>query len=461
MPVQRTMFIDVYRPLCREIRHYAARPSVAEPLTKVGSGMRLYGVAAVYAAWLFSIFAVFYLMHGDEESVQQLQFVLIGGIIPATCQILFLGIDWRGLVAPVKIWVALLLVILLSYVAGWSTLVYFGDVVITTAIGTLIAGCPDRRLLRSIAGLYCAFALPFLVYVDLTGQTVWGRLAANNINPTNWGLMGLTVCLAAFARKLGVIAVSGFAVGAVTILEASSREHLLALAVVLLVIAALQFRELNRYRLMAVVAGSCIISVAAAILLDPYILEAIRYISSDILLLHSTDRGIDSGFSGRTGVWVSTIDIWLKSPLTGVGFRQHERFLPDLAAGHNAYLAMLADTGVLGFIVYLVLLVGSLVAAWGIRDQRTGRFAVAIIVGYWVIGFFDRRAINSGNPYSLFFLICCSVALADRSLRKTAELYFKLVGGASNASDRQLKSVNLRYPLRPRGSQEGDLSPQN
>jgi O-antigen ligase len=402
--------------------------------------MRFHCVVAAYAFWLMAVFGVFYLAHGNDENA--LQLTVMCGAIPAGCQILLLGVDWRGLVAPVKIWLALLLVILLSYSvnamdprtapsaagegaipAAWTPIVYTLNAFFIMVIGTLVAGCPDRRLLRSIASPYCILGALFLVYVALTGEMVWGRLRANNIEPNVWGLVGLTVCLGAFARKPGLLSIAGFTSGTATIFLASSREHLLALAAALLVIIVLYFRVMNRSRIFAVLAASCVILIMTALLLDPYIFDAIRYINSDVLLLESRDRGLTSGFTGRTDIWAATVDLWMRSPLLGVGFRQHEQFL--LAPAHNAYLAMLADTGVLGLIVYVVLLIGSLVAAWGIQDQRTRRFVVTVIVTYIVVGFFDRRTINAGNPFGLFFVLCCSVALADRSLRRVAELYRK------------------------------------
>jgi O-antigen ligase len=400
--------------------------------------MRLYSVAAAYALWLLSDFVIFYLTQGSSETA--LQVVAICGVVPAGLQLLVLGVDWRGLVAPMKIWLPLLLVILLGYVvnamnpetapsgytagltisAAWAPIVYIFDTVLILAIATLVAGCPDRRLLRSIASLYCVFSIPFLIYIDLTGKMTWGRLTAG-LESNNWGLMGLTVCVAAFARKPGPIAIAGFAAGAVTIFAASSREHILALAIILPVIIVLHLREIKGSRLWAVLAGLCASLIIGTLLFDPYILDAIRYVNQNVLLIDSPDRGLNSGFTGRTAIWSEAFDLWLKAPLLGIGFRQHERFL--LVPAHNAYLAMLADTGLLGLILYLVLLIGSLVASWGIEDQRTRRFVVTALVGYVVVGFFDRRAINTGNPYGLLFLICCSVALVDQSLRKTTQLY--------------------------------------
>jgi O-antigen ligase len=400
--------------------------------------MRFRIVVWAYAIWLFAIFDVFYLVQGNDENA--LQIVVACGVIPAACQLLLLGLDWRGLIAPMRIWLALLLVILVSYVANgmnpqtapsgsdgltipaaWTPLVYTLNTVFILGIATFVGACPDRRLLRSIAGVYCLIGTPFIIYIDLTGEMVWGRLVAD-LQPNVWGLMGLTVCLGAFARKPGPLAVAAFGAGMFTILQASSRENMVALAAVLLVAVLLYFREMNRPRLWGVLVGTCVALIAVGLLLDPYIFNVVGYIKQNVLLVNDPYRGVGTGFTGRTGIWNETIELWLKHPIVGIGFRQHEQFLAG-APAHNAYLAMLADTGVFGFLVYVFLLVTSLVASWGIEDQRTRRFVMTVIVSYVIIGFFERRAINSGNPYGVFFLMCCAVALVDQSLRKAARLY--------------------------------------
>src|SRR5580700_10826699 len=181
--------------------------------------LRLHITAGLYAAWLLGVFVAYYWTYPD---VRLLQVVVVGGGIPAMCQLFLLGIDWRGLVAPVQLWLIYLLIILLSYVwnlmdarttptdlglgpslipAAWTPLVYTLNAAFIMVVGTLVAGCPDRRLLRSIASFYCVIAALFLVYIDLTGKILWGRLYENGVNSTVWGLMALTVCLGAFARK--------------------------------------------------------------------------------------------------------------------------------------------------------------------------------------------------------------------------------------------------------------------
>ena len=120
--------------------------------------MRHHIVTAAYSIWLVSIFGVFYLVHARDEN--SLQLVVMCGAIPAGCQILLLGVDWRGLVAPAKMWLALLAVVLLSSFVNlinprtapipgdelgggaWTPIIYAVNLIFILGIGTLVAGAP-------------------------------------------------------------------------------------------------------------------------------------------------------------------------------------------------------------------------------------------------------------------------------------------------------------------------------
>ncbi|HTT79647.1 MAG TPA: O-antigen ligase family protein [Stellaceae bacterium] len=404
--------------------------------------MRFNVVVWAYTIWLIAMFGALYVTHSVNPATD-LQLVLLCGVIPGGLQLLLLGIDWHGLVAPFKMWLAFLLIVLLSYLAGvtdpqlaprstgelavpaaWLPIVYTLNVVFILGIGILVAGCPDRRLLRSVAGLYCILLTPFLMYIVLTGARTWGnRLAANGLQENTWGVMGLLLCFGALALRNRVLAFAGFATGIATIIASDSRENLVCVAAGLFVIGALEWRTMVKgSRLFAVLAGSCLALVMIAMLLDPYVYDAIHYIKADIFVVDDPLRGVGSGVSGRSGLWEAAYDTWLKSPVLGVGYRMHEQFLPDGMPGHNAYLAMLADTGVVGFVWYFVLLIGSLLASLGIQDQWTRRFVVAMIVARFIGGMFDRITIDGGNMNGLLFIMCTSVALADQSLRKATSL---------------------------------------
>lgn len=398
--------------------------------------MRFHTVVAAYALWLMSILVAFYLTYGKSEVTMQI--TLVAGAIPVGLQLFLLGLDWHGLVAPVKMWLTLLLVVLLSYLASnfnaltatraaedsplpaaWIPIVYTVNVIFMALIAIAVAGCPDRRLLRSVAGLFSIICAPFLVYIDLTGERTWGdRLVANGIASNWWGLMGLTVCITAFARRPGPLAFTAFAGGGATILAGSSREDMVAIAACVVIVVISYVRTLTRARLMVVLAGVCAASLMAMILL-PYIIDAISYLASDILLVDDPARGMGSGVTGRQHLWLGALEIWLKHPLFGIGFRQNEQFLGGYSA-HNAYLAMLADTGLVGFVWFMVLLGTTFRAALGIQDQRTRLLILTFLVANVIIGFFDRRIINGGTPYGIFFVLCFSAALVDESLRKAS-----------------------------------------
>jgi hypothetical protein len=398
--------------------------------------LRFRVVVWAYAAWLMLDLLAFYAIAGKRpEFVEQI--ALLTGMVPMALQVALLGVDYHGLLAPFKMWFALLMVVLLSYVASdldpatttrpiegdpiiaaqWVPLAYTLNVMFLAVLGMLVAGCPDRRLMRSIAGAFSVLCAPFLIYINLTGHREWGRLEANDIEANWWGLMGLTVCVTAFARRLGAPGVMAFVAGFWTILAASSREDMLAATASLLVAAVVYLGKLRGARLMGAVVA-VVVALVLAMILIPQIIDAADYVANDVLLLHSSARGLDSGLTGRTAIWGAAIDIWARHPLLGVGFRQNEEFLG--ISTHNAYLAMLVDTGVVGFAWYMAFLGACFVGAIGIRDERTRLLVLTLLVANVVIGFFDRRVVNGGTAYGLLFVMCCTVALTEGSRRRVA-----------------------------------------
>ncbi len=142
------------------------------------------------------------------------------------------------------------------------------------------------------------------------------------------------------------------------------------------------------------------------------------FVLQDLLKTNDPYRGLGTGFVGRTAAWAEVLEIWMEAPLFGVGFRQHEASLTIASSAHNAYLTMLIDTGIFGFVVYVAFIGFSFHAALrAIDEPRTKRVILAIIVSYLVVGLFERRALNSGNPMSIWFIIACFYALRVRASR--------------------------------------------
>jgi len=162
---------------------------------------------------------------------------------------------------------------------------------------------------------------------------------------------------------------------------------------------------------------------------------------SDVFKGDDPYRGLGSGLTGRTELWEETLDVWIKSPLFGVGYHQHENMMSTIGA-HNAYLAMLADTGVFSLLLYGWLLVRSFVAGLTIEQPALRRLTIAYVVGYAVYGFFEARAFNSGNPLSLLFLMCCFAALAHHARQRAAAFAY---AGPPSARLRESASPDTGY----------------
>ena len=91
----------------------------------------------------------------------------------------------------------------------------------------------------------------------------------------------------------------------------------------------------------------------------------------------------------RKALWVLALHHFLESPLVGygrgnLGVDSHS-LGPEEDYAHNTYLGLLADVGVIGFLIYVLVGVRAVStlgrAAWRLRGQRTGRVALLMLAG--------------------------------------------------------------------------------
>ncbi|HEY0521989.1 MAG TPA: O-antigen ligase family protein [Stellaceae bacterium] len=380
--------------------------------------LKLRTVAGVYAVWLVAIEVIFYVTYGKNENV--LQLVVMAGCLPAALQLLLVGFNPYGLVSATKFALIFLAIILLSYIGNtWDYLpiVYFLNTVFLFGLAIIVAACPNPRLMPMIAAAFSLVNGAFLLYVNIAGEYLWGRLVAHDIEPNFWGVMGLGSAAAAFGFKNRVLGAAGFAIGLMTIYNASARGSLLGLVAGAGVIALLWATQLRGYRLVgsliAIAAGAMVFLAFSSLISD-----SVANFVTDVMKLDDPMRGTGNGFTGRSDIWANVIDLWLKSPVLGVGFRQHEQILANVSA-HNAYLAMLVDTGVFGLLLYIVMIGMALLYSRSIADPQARNVTLAAVIGYAVLGFFERRAINGGNPYGVLFLMCCFYPLVQHELQAT------------------------------------------
>ena len=383
-------------------------------------------VAASYGAWLFLINLVFYLAHGND--LNSLQYAVMLGCIPAALQFMLVGFDQRGISTPLKFSLALLVIVLLSYLANpgyivdWLPVIQTVNVIFLLSVAMLAAGCPERRLVLEIAAAYAVFTSIFLIPINLNGLYIWGRLSAG-MEPNYWGLIGVSVSVAALGFRNPLFAGPCFLIGCWTMYDASSRSSMVGLAAAIIVLLCRGALELRGWRLYAALSAVAGILIALILTWHSANTGATNIVAGDVLKLNDPYRGLDSGFTGRTEVWSDALKLWINHPLFGVGFRMHEQIL-DFPA-HNAYLAMAADTGIFGLLLYCALLVRSFAAGWRLQDPIARRLIIATVVSYAEVGLFERRAINVGNPMGIIFVMACFLAFtfaARRLPRRQEEL---------------------------------------
>lgn len=148
--------------------------------------------------------------------------------------------------------------------------------------------------------------------------------------------------------------------------------------------------------------------------------QAVDFVLEDVLLVYDDARGLQSGFSDRTVIWNTALDLWLQNPIFGVGFGQHVERMQIETYAHNMVLVLLSETGLVGLVGFILFSLVTLANGFRlIADGNThaGRFVIMVLIVYWVYGIFEGRAVSAGNPLSaLFFLI--SFASTQALLRR-------------------------------------------
>lgn len=380
--------------------------------------MSLTIVAGAYALWLFSINLVFYLTGGHNFAAQE--YSVLVGIVPMALQALLIGFNPAGLAGPTKVMVSLLLIVLLSYLfngIGWVAVTYVIELVYITLLTLLVVGSPDRRLLPRLAAWYAVPSAIFLIYIVINGSYLWGRLTAGNLESNAWGLMGLSVVVAAFGHRSRLMMAFCIAAGCAAIYAASSRSSMVGLGLAVLLIAARWVATLPDRRIalaLTTAAGAILLMIVAV----PDFHGAAMAFLDNLFKLDDPRRGLGMGATGRNVLWEAATDLWWQHPLFGVGFRMHSQYLPLNYSAHNAYLAMLADTGIFGFLWYVLLMLRSFFGMFRIADARVRPFAIAVVASYFMVGFFERRAINGANPMSLFFLMIAVYVLREAAFER-------------------------------------------
>lgn len=365
-------------------------------------------VALAYGAWLF-IFTVVFHLYPENKVI--LEFVLLLGALPALMHCLLLDLDTRGIASGMWFFWAFMTVFIAGYLAKgctWEDLVNLFNVVFVFFIGFLVASSVDTSLVQRLSGVYAIMISPYLIYVSLFGVYVWGRLY-DGMAPNMWGLIAVSAAVGSFGLRNKLLAAVCWVAVLMTMYNAQTRGSMIALIPVISVFAIHWYVHERKVD----VSWKLIITYFVVVGLFVVLAAYPDLLLEKVLRLNDPRRGLASGATGRDEAWLEAARLFFDAPLLGVGFRKHEELMIfTRLSSHNAYLAMLADTGFVGFLVYMAFLISSIVCAYrGIGDSRLRFFLLGVILAYSLVGLFERRAINVGNPMSIIFIFACLQAL--------------------------------------------------
>jgi len=136
-------------------------------------------------------------------------------------------------------------------------------------------------------------------------------------------------------------------------------------------------------------------------------LLALGFIAFTIKYADSAARGKRS-MEARTIYWQAALQIVRQHPVLGTGPGTfgvaNKQFLPANAEwammAHNDYLEQASDSGIIGFLAYSALIVGSIAYLYRYRLLKTGRFhAARFAVWLGLLGLF----LHSGMEFNLYY----------------------------------------------------------
>ena len=239
---------------------------------------------------------------------------------------------------------------------------------------------------------YALLGVPVLLYLlsIVFGNEGRGTL---DIQPNYFGLVVLSVVVSSLCLDNLKLKIITYFLAVTVLLFVSSRASLLCTFLVLLIDGFL----LSKFLLLKVVRKEArVVLFVFYMLLSFY---ALIDILADIFYINDSYRGIESGLSGRDKLWALAIDLWKSYVLFGVGYGNSSAQLGFVV--DNAYINALLEVGVLGFLVYLMILIFSFFRSL----EKKKYISLVIVVIYCFYGVFEKRYLNIGNSFSLLFIL--------------------------------------------------------
>ena len=264
-----------------------------------------------------------------------------------------------------------------------------------------------RQLLEWLA-LTCAVYLCIGLLAEISLGTFKigdGHRFVGTVHPNTEAIFGAVLCLSSrlFYRpdRSRVLAVCFLALAVFCIYLTKSRTTLAAVVVSFAIMQILAARGKNRVYLILICVFICGCLTAGSVLLSVRNTGQI----GNIMAMGRTEDV--TSLTGRLPLWEELLTWVHKSPVLGYGYLAFwdskrveylsETFSWEIPHGHNMYIDISLDVGLVGAFLFLCMLVGALISAARIY-MRTNKIEYAIVVGIFVC------AMINGGGESLFKL---------------------------------------------------------
>ena len=275
------------------------------------------------------------------------------------------------------------------------------------------------------------FVILFIT-LDFTGRTI-GWIPPNNVGKIAFCMLVFGSFLKNPWRTISML----FALG--VLLLVSSRGMLLS-SVFFIYIRAMVLHQGFRIFIWSLSIGIAALSIVLFVeILSGGRINFISFIDS-LFFIYDSDRGIGSGFTGRTLYWSQGTQLFFDNPLIGYGFRTRGASgLPDglTLNAHSGWINMLLDIGVIGtsFIIAIIVISASngykIASRARKNSQRTraqlggGIFTFFCVIPiFWI---FEPNYLNFGmiDIVPFFLLSAISGTLSNRDSDKNINLVDK------------------------------------
>jgi len=125
-----------------------------------------------------------------------------------------------------------------------------------------------------------------------------------------------------------------------------------------------------------------IVLIVGVVVLLPFIPQA------SLDRLATVGSSISAGdLGGRVRLWIESVAIFLKEPLLGVGSGALGSDFELGSYAHNTFLSILAELGILGFILFVVLL--TIVLYEAVRQPKKNSILWLAVLAIWIAGTFS------------------------------------------------------------------------